>query len=203
MEYCKNSKNDNDSCNYSSNLKNLFDFFNHESIWQNQGYRKINGVPKTLEDCIFASYRSCWKNALMGSDKLVTYRKFKNELKMENYLSFGTSESRQKFTKLRISAHRLQIELGRHRKPESIPRELRVCIRCNSGAIDDEFHAVMKCNKFKAERNNLFLALKDLSMFDNLRSDYDKFLFLMKRASIDLDYHKLLTPLIKKIFDSC
>ena len=47
---------------------------------------------------------------------------------------------RTALTKLRVSCHRLQIELGRYHKPRSIPPEQRLCKLCN--CIEDEVHFV-------------------------------------------------------------
>jgi hypothetical protein len=59
------------------------------------------------------------------------------KLLLENYLSIVSFEHRKKITKLRISAHKLQIEVGRYQG--TLPQN-RVCHRCNTGVIDDEIH---------------------------------------------------------------
>ena len=63
--------------------------------------------------------------------KLRTYLKIKTNFGYENYLSIIKNfEQRRKLSKLRISAHKLQIEIGRYQvlsgKTESAAGALRV-----------------------------------------------------------------------------
>jgi hypothetical protein len=45
-------------------------------------------------------------------------------------------------TKVRLSAHNFDIEVG---KKLNIPRNLRVCSFCNTGEVGDEFHVLLQC----------------------------------------------------------
>ena len=45
-------------------------------------------------------------------------------------------------SKLRISAHKLQIEIGRY---QGTLRENRICCRCTSGQAEDEIHYLLHC----------------------------------------------------------
>ena len=58
-------------------------------------------------------------------------------------------------TRLRVSAHKLNIEIGRHRRPY-IPRHQRLCLYCNCGEVDDEIHFLLKCNFHAEARHSLF-----------------------------------------------
>ena len=54
-------------------------------------------------------------------------------------------QSLKRLSKLRISAHKLQIEIGRY---QSTLRENRICCRCTSGQVEDEIHYlqnVLRC----------------------------------------------------------
>ena len=42
-------------------------------------------------------------------------------------------------TRFRISAHKLEIEIGRYTTPKT-PLENRLCKQCNSSEIEDEEH---------------------------------------------------------------
>ena len=50
---------------------------------------------------------------------------------------------RTNFTKLRISAHNLPIETGRHRRNGKIPLKERKCDMCDHNTVGSEFHTVM------------------------------------------------------------
>ena len=47
-------------------------------------------------------------------------------------------------SRIRTCNHRLPIEVGRYARP-AVPREQRVCTKCNSGQIGDEFHFILTC----------------------------------------------------------
>ena len=58
-----------------------------------------------------------------------------------------------KYAKLRISNHRLNIELGRYAKT---PVHLRTCNICNTLEIEDEYHFICVCHKYCDLRKQLF-----------------------------------------------
>ena len=52
-------------------------------------------------------------------------KKFKKSIHLENYLvTIKDISKRKQFTKLRISAHQLHIETGRHKKPPPPKKKL-------------------------------------------------------------------------------
>ena len=78
-------------------------------------------------------------------------------------------------SRFRLSSHNLAIELGRHARP-IIPVEQRLCKHCDSMAIEDEVHFLLKCPRFKNERNGLlecvnmyFPGIATLSMNDQFQ----------------------------------
>jgi hypothetical protein len=59
-------------------------------------------------------------------NKLRTYRHFKNKINLENYLRVITDRNiRKNLTRLRISAHNLPIEKGRHRRPQKKNQQMK------------------------------------------------------------------------------
>jgi hypothetical protein len=54
--------------------------------------------------------------------------------------------------KLRISAHKLKIEVGHYNKT---PRNERFCKKCNTDEIEDEMHFLLLCNPFETDRKNI------------------------------------------------
>ena len=59
-------------------------------------------------------------------------------------------------TKLRLSAHNLPIETGRYKRREKTPDHLRICEDCNTYSVGDEFHLVMKCERYEDIRYEFF-----------------------------------------------
>ena len=84
------------------------------------------------------------KLKLEGSTKCDTYRLFKDKMKFEEYLLHPNRKERIAMAKLRISDHKLMIEVGRHRRPV-IAREERLCYMCKD-KVEDEIHFLTECN---------------------------------------------------------
>ena len=82
-------------------------------------------------------YRSILSN---NSSKGSYYALFKQQLKMESYLSLSSNISIW-LTRIRTANHRLPVETGRW---YNIPRNNRKCNFCNN-AIGDEYHFMLEC----------------------------------------------------------
>ena len=74
-----------------------------------------------------------------------------------------SKEHRSFLTKIRISAHSLNIETGRY---NSIPREQRLCTFCLS-LVEDEKHFILHCPKHQNIRNSYN------TLFQSIRTDDD------------------------------
>ena len=69
-----------------------------------------------------------------------------------------TSE-RRVLTKLRISNHKVIIELGRYNQ---VSRDNRLCQVCGSNQIEDEIHFLFHCSKYSIIRNNFYNKIQTL-----------------------------------------
>ena len=106
---------------------------------------------------MFNMYQHIWRARVTNTIKGNTYSQFKNRISLEPYLSLIRNRKHMvQFSKLRLSDHKLMIELGRHNK---IPREKRVCPLCKLG-IEDEVHFTLKCQFFQKPRSTFLSALK-------------------------------------------
>ena len=82
--------------------------------------------------------------------------------------------------KLHISAHKLNIEVGRYNKT---PRNERFCKKCKTGEIEDEMHFLLLCNHFETDRTNILdLVAGEVKNF----SCENKFFFLMNNENISI-----------------
>ena len=91
-----------------------------------------------------------WHHRLNDSSRALFYREiasfdFKDYLDVVNVRKFRTA-----LTKLRTSSHRLEVEVGRWARPQSIARENRKCKFCNK--LEDEFHFITECTLFRELR---------------------------------------------------
>ena len=200
INYCDSMSNPRYSGNnYASTIKNILYYFDHNSAWTNQGFRTLKNVPKSFEKNVYHRYSQSWMRSLHLSDKLRTYRTFKATFELENYLLQHPLHKRKCLSRLRISAHHLNIEYGRYHKPRPIPYEQRLCEKCNSGAIEDEFHALMECAKHAKIRQLAFSQLEEFTLLASFRNEREKFKFLMSSAACDHEIGNLLMPLIVDI----
>ena len=103
--------------------------------------------------------------------------KIKNIFEYEKYLDNLGINQRKAMARLRISAHRLPIEVGRYCRPY-IPAEERVCLECPN-QIGDETHFLVKCAKFAEQREPLFSQIEEKYPNFNTLNEDQKFIFLM------------------------
>ena len=159
----------------------------------------INKAIKILK----TRFQELWKTKLycderkniQQNNKLRTYRKFKIQFEMEDYLLLMTnSENRCNLLKFRSSAHSLRIETGR-RHPY-IPVEDRKCNLCDLEEIEDEKHFLLSCSKYKLARveflEKIYKIFPDLRILNN----EEKFVWLM--ASKNPDVMKTLAEFITR-----
>ena len=80
---------------------------------------------------------------MINHNKLRLYSTFKGSFKKEPYIDLVQSRNQRAWlSRLRCSAHHLEIETGRWAKT---PVNERFCKICDSSKIGDEFHLTMKC----------------------------------------------------------
>ena len=84
---------------------------------------------------------------------------------------------------LRAGSLPLAIETGRHRRPETVPLQQRLCKLCHSGEIEDEFHFVMSCRLYDDLRDTMFESFlkSDIGFCDF--DEHAKFLYIMQHAN--------------------
>ena len=76
---------------------------------------------------------------------------------------------RSALTRLRISAHHLNIELGRR---AGLSVENRQCGYCDSGSTDDELHFILLCQTFHRKRQTFLSKLRSVGVsFQDATSD--------------------------------
>ena len=99
-------------------------------------------------------------------NKLRLYKTFKGSFSEEPYLSLVPNRNqRAALTRLRVSAHRLQIEVGRYTTPPT-PLNSRFCKYCltEPRSVDSEFHFLFECNTFKLKRQCFLGRLSSLGI---------------------------------------
>ena len=91
----------------------------------------------------------------------------------------------------------MAIEKGRHKRPTKVPLEQRLCENCN--VLEDEFHFVLGCAKFKEPRQKMLNSLQEIFGDLHMYSDWEKFLFIMN--SLDYDVIRKFSVFMKAAID--
>ena len=158
-----------------------------EDTWNN-GTVRITKFIKLLNAKLKGTFTAEWQQRINSDDKrkngqhnkLRTYRTFKQSFVREPYLAITRPQIRRSVAQLRVSAHKLEIERGRH-VPFShrLPPEQRTCKYCTSNAMEDEIHFLITCPFYHNLRAHLFNAIiKYFPSFSNLTTEH-KFIWLM------------------------
>lgn len=115
--------------NFVNNTLGLVDVWNNQGVGRNKG-KQINTVVNNTK-CIFEfqwlNYINRNKQDNGDGNKLRTYCMFKRRFEYEKYLDLQNNfHIRRHITRLRISSHRLEIEVGRY-GIKRVDREERIC----------------------------------------------------------------------------
>jgi hypothetical protein len=184
---------------WSSGLKKTFDLIHRVDIWERPNIITPNSFNETIVSNLKSTYSTLWLNNITNfQTKLRSYCCFKKSFNSENYVVMFHRSLRAPFSKLRISAHSLMIEKGRHYTPKIEPQD-RLCKLCNLNAVEDEFHFMMICPFYSDLRSKLLTDINEISDVDNL-SDNEIFLFLM--GATDYDCILPVIKFVKSAFES-
>ena len=182
--------------NWCSHIRSLLFRTNHRDVLENHEV-EINRLTKQAKLCLINTYKVDWSINARNSIKLRTYIKFKFKHSLEEYLFYIPDKRWMKaLSILRMSSHMLEIERGRHVRPQKLPLEQRICQRCTSNSVDD-IHFLITCSYFAMQRTSLLAESKLLnSEFDSLSND-DKFIYIMSST------HQPLVICLEKYTYSC
>jgi len=127
-----------------------------QTVWLNPAVN-ANQFGNLFKNRLIDTFLSGWRQEIRSLSKLSTYCRIKKDFCLENYLSTVQNKSfRNIITKLRISAHSLQIEKGRH---HNTPASERLCPTCHDN-IENESHFIMDCPTYDRERQELLQCIK-------------------------------------------
>ena len=156
------------NCNLFGNYENLF---SHRSIKNSELFK----IRKYLKE----NFEKNWALQLSESEKLRSYRTYKNIFKFEKYLSnmYNNDNERFNMTRLRVSNHRLHIETGRHTTPKT-PITERICMNCDTGQVEDEKHFLLLCPKYNELRVNHIHSCYNKNIL-NINDNNSIFIWLM------------------------
>ena len=118
-------------------------------------------------------------------NKLRTFRLFKQNIKYEPYLNLNMNKNTIKhLTRLRLSAHKLNIETARYIKaPKETRTQLKMaarkCTKCNNDCDEDEIHFLFECSKYNNIRSDFLDKIYKSCHNIQQLSNKQKFMWLM------------------------
>jgi hypothetical protein len=141
-----------------------------------ESVRQINILE--INEAITKYNREWVINQCRSSDKLRTYRLFKDDNVEEKYLKmFLPRYQRSHFSQFRFGIFPIRIETGRYKR-EKI--EERLCCLCSRGEIEDEPHVLIVCDKYKIERDVLYNKVTNIMPMFGSMDNMERFNVLMK-----------------------
>ena len=90
------------------------------------------------------------------------------------------------------------METGRYTKPKT-PECERVCLICNAGKIENEYHFVFECPLYSYERELLYDKLSELSTIECVPNEVN-FITLMNNYSDDVEFAKIICKYVDVCF---
>ena len=187
--------------NWTCHIKKIWENYNMPEIWLNQGTKYKHKITRILRRNIISNYDKQWRELINKEDsKLRTYKLFKTNIGIENYLMGHTNiANRKEFTKLRLSAHQLQIERGRYTVPKT-PPDQRICKYCTNQCVESEQHFLLSCPLYRTEREDMIEYLNTFTTYSTM-SDQEKLIFLMSYNNGDMEVVRPVQHFINKCME--
>ena len=162
--------------NWCSDVKYIFDLLDMNPVFDSLAVCPVTDAMATLARID----NQDWKRQILTKPKLRTYRIFKTELETELYVKYHLPRrQRSLLAQFRLGILPLRIETGRY---DNTPIENRLCTMCDMNVVENEFHFVIECTRYRDYRNELYnrasFVINDL---ENMTSA-DKFSCICKFA---------------------
>lgn len=131
-------------------------------------------TPHIIMKLLKSQFKDSWQHTKNTSPKLEFYNSIKHVFSKETYLDHVNNfYDRANLTKLRISAHDLQIELGRR---NNVQRQDRHCKWCNISldfrTLENEQHFLYSCDLYSALRQNCLQIISKITGTKILRTNF-------------------------------
>ena len=141
---------------------------------------RYKSAAETLSKRLIDQFHQTSFGIINTSSKMKVLNLVKKEKGRESYLEEVTnSRHRSAMTKLRLSGHRLEIEIGRYQKDPELKPEERICKYCKvqgNEEMEDEAHFLVRCPMYNELREKL---LPPLILQNDVTNDTEKFTQIM------------------------
>ena len=127
-------------------IRKIFDDTGFTYVWTSQNFGTSDWLLESIKQRLQDHFIQYWYTTIENSSKAINYRIFKDKFEFEQYFNILIDKDIYTFCKFRTANHKLPIETGRWNNTE---RENRICTKCNSGDLGDEYHYIMECKHFE------------------------------------------------------
>ena len=130
-------------------IKTILSEIGRPDIWDLQSNLPIKNLGKLTKTILLDQFHQSWCGSVQQSTKGLNYYAFKDNLSLEKYLLTLNRSLSTYLLKFRTGNHRLPVETGRWNSVEYYDRK---CTLCNRNDTGDEFHYLLVCDHFAADR---------------------------------------------------
>ena len=139
------------SGNWLSQIKDLLMSLGLGYVWYNQYVPNCNIFLTQVKSVLNDQFLQEMYEYFESSSKCIVYRNLHDVHCLQYYIRKSLPENLIcTLSKFRLSSHDLNIEKGRY---QNIPRENRICGKCNRNEIEDEYHFTLICPYYRDLRN--------------------------------------------------
>lgn len=133
--------------NWATLVRDLLSRLGFMDVWVYQGVGDMKIFMQVFKQRIKDVFIQDWHSRLENSTRARFYTVICN-FQYQKYLDvLQVQKFRKSLSRLRVSSHRLEIEIGRWTKPNKTPLDNRKCRICN--VLEDEYHFVLECLLFQ------------------------------------------------------
>ena len=116
-------------------------------VWYQQSFDNSVWLRNAIKQKLTDVYIQKWISQIIVTSESNCYKIFKTHFGQSKYISILPKSQCKSLIRFRTRYHKLSVEVGRWK---SVPLNERLCIYCNE--LGDEFHYLMSCKHFEAER---------------------------------------------------
>ena len=134
---------DNRRVNWASLVKKLLSELGFYEVWLQQNVGDHQMFLAIFKQRVRDSFIQTWNSELAESSMALFFRNT-SDFGFKAYLNIVTVKKfRRALSRLRMSSHRLEVEMGRWKRPVKVAYGERKCRVC--GVLEDEFHFLIEC----------------------------------------------------------
>lgn len=160
-------------------IKNICNECGMSWLWLTQTVPNVIWVKKAVELRLKDQWITTWRSNIETKSLCSNYRIIKLNYGMEDYILKMQKSNRILLTKLRTLNNGFPVNVGRY---TGVPREDRICSKCDANAIGDEYHVLFICNN----TDIVMLRARYIPEYFVCRPSYFKYTSLMQSTNVNI-----------------